>query len=46
MIAKATKRTEREPSRAWVMAPNAQAKQGICPCAAQCAQLKLMPDAG
>jgi len=40
MIAEATKRTEREPSLAWVTARNAQAKHGICLCAAQCAKLK------
>ncbi|MGB5682777.1 MAG: hypothetical protein WBM47_13085 [Polyangiales bacterium] len=44
MIAEATKRTEREPSLAWVTARNAQAKHGICLGAAQCAQLKLVPE--
>ena len=43
MIAKATKRTEREPSRALVIAPNAQAKHGICLSSAQCAQSCLRP---
>jgi len=44
MIARLTKRTEFESSRASVTARNARAKEGICPCAAQCAQLKLMPE--
>ena len=44
MIAEATKRMELEFSRASVTARNARAKQGICLCAAQCAQLKLMPE--
>ncbi len=46
MIAEATKRMEIEFSRASVTARNARAKQGICLCAAQCAQLKLklMPE--
>ncbi|MFZ1866430.1 MAG: hypothetical protein WAU39_19580 [Polyangiales bacterium] len=44
MIAEATKRTELGSSRASVTARNAQAKHGICLCAAQCAQLKLMPE--
>ena len=44
MIARLTKRTELEPSRAYVTARNARAKHGICLCAAQCAQLRLMPE--
>jgi len=44
MIAKATRRTEREPSRALVMAPNEQAKHGICLSSAQCAHLTLTTD--
>ena len=44
MIARLTKRTELESSRASVTARNARAKHGICLCAAQCAQLRLMPE--
>ena len=42
--AKATKRTEPEPSPALPTAQYPRARHGICLCAAQCAQLKLMPE--
>ena len=45
MSATAIKRTGREPSRALVTAPNAQAKHGICLSFARCAQSMLTPDA-
>ena len=42
--AKATKRTEPEPSPALPTAQHPRARHGICLCAAQCADLKLMPE--
>ena len=43
--AKATKRTEPEPSPALPTAQHPRARHGICLCPAQCAHLTLMPDA-
>jgi len=43
--AKATKRTELEPSPALPTAQHPRARHGICLCPAQCAHLMLMPDA-